>query len=288
MSLAVVGRVEGRDLKLVVEGDFYGANNGYPPAPRLRPVRRPARRPDLDDVHGRGQHPEPRSTSRRPGRSPLVRQGLVRLTFDLSKRTLLAFGIEESDPRLLPPAWSGGNDGEGTAGLHGPAPVHGRPGARPAFDVRGPDALSAHHRRSDRRYDRGGDGLGPFPRLPPGLGLRPDLLGPGSGPIPRRLGASCPTRPAGCRPSRPAAFLVGYQHYWTSRWSSNVVVSRAWLGKRPGRSPRPRPPLRLRRGDPRYRFIENRAWAGVEYLYGRKEVRSGEQGPRTASSSPFA
>ena len=155
-----------------------------PPAPRLRPVRPPARRADLDDVHGRGQHPEhdrlrdaPGAAARPPGARALH---LRPVEADPSR-----VRDRGERPKAPAPARSGGNDGEGAAGLHGPAPVHVRPGSRPAFGVRGPGSLSADYRRSDRRHDRGGDGLGPFPRLPPGLGLRPDLRGPRSGPIPR-------------------------------------------------------------------------------------------------------
>lgn len=38
-----------------------------------------------------------------PQAQPFARQGLLRFTFATSKRTLVAFGIEESDPVIVPP-----------------------------------------------------------------------------------------------------------------------------------------------------------------------------------------
>jgi hypothetical protein len=102
LSLGIVGPVEGRDLELVVEGDFYGASNGF----RLR--------------HAYGQYgcllagqtwttfmDEDNIPStidfETPLAAPEVRQGLLRLSAGLSKRIQVAFGIEESDPEVVPP-----------------------------------------------------------------------------------------------------------------------------------------------------------------------------------------
>jgi hypothetical protein len=102
LSLGIVGPVEGRDLKLFVEGDFDGASSGF----RLR--------------HAYGQYgwllagqtwttfmDEDNIPStidqETPLAAPHVRQGLLRLSAAVSKRSQVAFGIEESDPEVVPP-----------------------------------------------------------------------------------------------------------------------------------------------------------------------------------------
>ena len=276
VSLAVVGPVEGRDLKLVVEGDFYGANNGirlrhaYGQYGLLLAGQTWTTFMDEDNIPNTIDFETPLS-------QPLVRQGLVRFTFDLSKRTLLAFGIEDSDPRLLPPPGVEGTTEKAlpdfTARLRfttGPGHVQlsgfvGQTRFRPTTgdptDVTIGGVLASARFRvfpRDSAYAQvsWGPGLG---RYRGDLSVMPDASGE-------------------LRAVEVTAFLVGYEHYWTSRWSSNVVVSPAWLGNDPGEALAPDHRFDYVAVNLRYWFIENRAWAGVEYLYGRKEVRSGEQG----------
>ena len=248
VSLAVVGPAEGRDLKLVVEGDFYGANNGirlrhaYGQYGLLLAGQTWTTFMDEDNIPNTIDFETPLA-------QPLVRQGLVRFTFDLSKRTLLAFGIEESDPRLLPPPGVEGTtekalpdftarlrftSGRGHVQLSGfVGQVRFRPTTGDPIDVTiGGAMASARFRvfRRDSAYAQisGGPGLG---RYRGEVSVAPDASGE-------------------LKAVEVTAFMVGYQHYWTSA----LVLQRGGepgLGrKRPGRGPRPRPPLRLRRGEP--------------------------------------
>jgi hypothetical protein len=106
LSLGIEGPVEGRDLELFLEGDFFGPGTGTGNTFRLRHAY--ARYgallagqtwttfmdernipPTIDFEHALA--------------APLVRQGLLRVTTGLSKRSDLAFAVEESDPEVLVP-----------------------------------------------------------------------------------------------------------------------------------------------------------------------------------------
>ena len=102
LSLGIDGPVEGRDLQLFLEGDFYGTGNAF----RLRHAYAQS------GVLLAGQtwttvmnadNISPTIDFETPLAAPLVRQGLLRVTTGLSKRSDLAFAIEESDPEILIP-----------------------------------------------------------------------------------------------------------------------------------------------------------------------------------------
>ena len=72
------------------------------------------------------------------------------------------------------------------------------------------------------------------------------------------------------RPAHVVAMTSGYEHYWSERWSSNGVYSLAVVDSAfaPSASK-----TRIGFGalNPLYWILKDRAWAGVEYLYGRRE-----------------
>jgi hypothetical protein len=109
LSLGIHGPVEGRVLQLFLEGDFFGAGNtlrlrhayaqyGALLAGQTWTTFMDERNipPTIDFEHALA--------------APFVRQGLLRVTTGLSKRSDLAFAVEESDPVILVPP-----DVEGTA-----------------------------------------------------------------------------------------------------------------------------------------------------------------------------
>ena len=73
-------------------------------------------------------------------------------------------------------------------------------------------------------------------------------------------------------------FTTGYLHYWNARWSSNVVVSPAWVVSDVGDPATSNDSLNYLAVNLLYWFLAQRAWIGGEYLYGRREVRSGAHG----------
>ena len=82
------------------------------------------------------------------------------------------------------------------------------------------------------------------------------------------------------------AVMGGYEHYWSSRLTSNAVFSVSSLPREPFYNSLYNTELNYGAVNLLYWFLPDRAWAGVEYLYGRREVVSGEDG--TANRLQFA
>ncbi len=102
LSLGIVGPAEGRDLTLFLEGDFYGTGNTF----RMRHayaqygalLAGQTWTTFMDEINV-----PPTIDFETPLAAPFVRQGLLRITTGLSKRSDLAFAVEESDPEILVP-----------------------------------------------------------------------------------------------------------------------------------------------------------------------------------------
>jgi hypothetical protein len=82
---------------------------------------------------------------------------------------------------------------------------------------------------------------------------------------------------------------AGYLHYWGRRWSSNVVVSPAWGVNATSDAAPTDDSFNYVAVNLLYWFIDQRAWAGGEYLYGRRELPSGvhESGNRIQLATRF-
>jgi hypothetical protein len=74
------------------------------------------------------------------------------------------------------------------------------------------------------------------------------------------------------------ALMGGYEHYWTDRLSSNVVYSVASTPDEDFYADTLNKRLDYGAVNLIYWFLPNRAWVGAEYLYGRREVFGGEVG----------
>lgn len=276
LSLGLAGPAEGRELSLKFEGDFFGSGNSF----RMR--------------HAYGQYGvllaghtwttfmdesniPPTIDYETPLAAPFARQGLVRVSPQLSKSTELAFAVEESDPEInLPPGVTGAvqktlpdlvgrvrvSGGWGHLQLSG---FVGRtrfaPDSAGASSVTIGGALVSILIRSfahDTVYLQAGYG--------PGLGRY-------------RGSPSAGFNAAGeLKTIDVAALTAGYQHYWTPRWSSNVVVSPAWITSNLGDPASANDKLLYAAANLCYWFLPQRAWTGLEYLYGRRELRNGAHG----------
>ena len=75
-----------------------------------------------------------------------------------------------------------------------------------------------------------------------------------------------------------SAWMFGYEHYWSDRLSSNGVYSVASTADKDYYSAAFNKDLDYGAANLIYWFLPNRAWAGVEYLYGRREVFDGSTG----------
>jgi hypothetical protein len=69
-----------------------------------------------------------------------------------------------------------------------------------------------------------------------------------------------------------AAFMVGYEHFWASRWSSNATFSIAEAEEEPFYTDDLNRSLTYGAVNFLWWFLGDRGWMGVEYLYGRREV----------------
>ena len=77
---------------------------------------------------------------------------------------------------------------------------------------------------------------------------------------------------------------AGYLHYWSPRWSSNVVVSPAWVVSELGDPATSNDSFNYVAVNLLYWLIDRRAWVGGEYLYGRGSCGTAYTGPTAASS----
>jgi hypothetical protein len=73
------------------------------------------------------------------------------------------------------------------------------------------------------------------------------------------------------------AIMGGYEHFWGERWSSNAVYSVADTADEPFYTAAINKRLTYGAVNLLYWFLGDRAWTGVEYIYGRREV-FGEEG----------
>jgi hypothetical protein len=218
-----------------------------------------------------------------PLAAPLVRQGLLRVTAGLSQRSDFAVAVEESDPEIVIP-----------------------PGVQGATEKPWPDLTT----RFRFTHSRGHLQLSAFlgrARFRPVTGATSDVTiggvlasgrlrlfardaayvelayGPGVG---RYRGAVSAALDAAGRLHTidVVGLTAGYQHYWSGRWSSNAVVSPAWVTSEVGDPATSNDSFNYVAVNLVYWFIDQRAWAGAEYLYGAGSCAVGRMGPPTAFS----
>jgi hypothetical protein len=84
------------------------------------------------------------------------------------------------------------------------------------------------------------------------------------------------------------AYMGGYEHFWTDRWSSNAVYSITDTVDEPFYTSAVNKQLAYGAANLLYWFLGDRAWTGVEYIYGRREVFGGGSDNGTAHRLQFA
>ena len=276
LSLGIVGPVGGRDLKLFVEGDFYGTANGF----RLR--------------HAYGEYGPllagqtwttfmdeaniPHTIDfETPLAAPLVRQGLLRLTARPSKRTQLELGIEESDPEVLPPPGVAGKTEKTFPDFTGRFRFTNGRGHVQSSGFVGRTRFRPHKGEPTDVTIYGGLASARFRTLLRDVAYAQVGYGPGLGRYRGDLSAA-PDAAGQLKAVKVMALTLGYEHYWAARWSSNFVASPAWVLSNLGDPATFNRRLDYVAANLRYWFLEERAWLGGEYLYGLREVRSRDRG----------
>ena len=276
LSLGIVGPAEGKELKLFLEGDFYGTGNAfrvrhaYARYGALLAGQTWTTVMDADNI-------PPTIDFETPLAAPFVRQGLLRITTAPSRQSELAFAVEESDPEILIPA-----------GIQG-APEKTWPDftARYRFTgTRGHVQFAGFLGRTRFRAATGPTsdvtiggvlGSGRLSLFDRDTAYLQAAYGPGVG---RYRGAASAALDATGRLETVdvVGLTAGYLHYWTARWSTNLVVSPAWVVSDVGDPATANDRFNYIAVNLLYWFIDQRAWIGGEYLYGRRELRSGAHG----------
>jgi hypothetical protein len=276
LSLGIEGPAEGRTLELFLEGDFYGTGNAFRMRHAYAQYGALLAGQTWTTVMDERNIP-PTIDFETPLAAPFVRQGLLRVTTGLSKRSDLAFAVEESDPEILIPAGVQGSPEKNwpdfttrfrfthsrghvqLSGFVGRTRFRAATGATSDVTIGGVLAstrLSLFHR--DTAYFQ-------------------VAYGPGVG---RYRGAASAALDAAGRlvTVDVVGLTAGYLHYWSRRWSSNAVVSPAWVVSAVGDPATSNDSFNYVAVNLLYWFIDQRAWVGGEYLYGRRELRSGVHG----------
>ena len=276
LFLDVRGPVEGRELRMYVETDFFGSGNAL----RLRHAFGSyggllagqnwstfvdeSNIPNTIDLES-------------PMAYPFIRQAQLRWTQKLSTKVTWSTALEDNRSTIQPPAGVPGKaefpfpdvvtrlryDGArwhavaaGFVGWGRFRPVDGDPDDVTLWGL----MLSGRVKTVGRDYLYSvvtlGEGVGRYRGGPTAV---PDASGT-------------------LQPIPLTAFLAGYEHFWSPRLSSNAVFSQAWSREKDYYPREFNEYLGYAAVNLLYWFLPDRAWAGVEYLHGRRRVFSGQAG----------
>jgi hypothetical protein len=83
-------------------------------------------------------------------------------------------------------------------------------------------------------------------------------------------------------------FMGGYEHFWGERWSTNAVYSISDTTEETFYTASTNKQLTYSAVNLLYWFLGDRAWTGVEYIYGRREVFGPDQDEGTAHRVQYA
>ena len=276
LTLDIRGPVEGRELRMYVETDFYGSSSVL----RLRQafgswgglLAGQAWSTFVDDANF------PNTIDfESPMAFPSIRQAQLRFTSRLGAKLSWSAAVEDNKSQIQPPAGVPGKAEfpmpdlvgrlkfEGSAGHAFVSGFLGRARFRPTGDE--PDdetlwgmLLSGRVKTFGSDYVYGqltlGDGVG---RYRSALTAVPDASG--------QLHA------VGL-----VAAMGGYEHFWSSRLTSNFVFSQASAPEEDFYASDANEELGYAAINLLYWFLPNRAWVGVEYLNGTREVFGGQDG----------
>ena len=284
LTLDMRGPVEGSELRMYVETDFYGDKNVL----RLRQafgsykglMAGQAWSTFVDDANF------PNTIDfEAPMAFPSIRQAQVRYTQKVGATASWSLAIEDNKSTIETPAnivgkaeypipdlttnlrFTGARGHVFASGFLGKARFRPQDGETDDETLWG-SMLSARLKTFGKDYVYGqftyGDGIGRY----------------------RGAATAVPDENGHLQAVRLFGVMVGYDHYWSERVSSNGVVSLATGPDKPYYKPAFNKDINYGAVNLLYWFLPDRAWAGVEYLYGRREVMSGEEG--TANRLQFA
>jgi hypothetical protein len=276
LFLDMRGQVEGKELKMYVETDFYGSGNVL----RLRQaygswgglLAGQTWSTFVDDNNF------PNTIDfENPMAFPSIRQAQLRFTQKLGANASWSAAVEDNKSTIVAPAGIPGKSEysmpdlagrvrfEGSRGHAFASVFLGRARFRPVDGE--PDdvtlwgmLLSGRVKTFGKDYAYGqltfGEGVGRYRGGPTAV---PDATGK--------------LQPVGL-----TGIMGGYEHFWHARVSTNAVVSHATGPLKDYYPPDFNKDLDYAAVNLLYWFLKDRAWAGVEYLHGRREVVSDQKG----------
>jgi hypothetical protein len=276
LTLDMRGPVEGRELRMYVETDFYGSSAVL----RLRQaygswgglLAGQAWSTFVDDNNF------PNTIDfESPIAFPSIRQAQVRWTSRLSDKASWSVAVEDNKSSITSPT-----DEPGKAEY----PMPDVTGNVRFTAARGHVFVSGFLGKARFRPDEGPtDNVTLWGSL---LSARLKTIGKdyayaqftfGEG-VGRYRGAvtAVPDENGDLQPVGVTAITAGYDHYWTPRLSTNAVYSVGLVNDKPYLAETLNKQLDYAAVNLLYWFLPDRAWAGVEYLHGRREVVSGDSG----------
>lgn len=276
MNFDINGPLEGRPLKLFAEVDFKGSSN----VARLRHAY--VRYGGLLVGQTWSNFMDEDNTpftfeSELPTAYALVRQGQIRWTIAVSPKTALSFAVEEPDPEVqVAPGVSGNVEKElpdFTAKLkHREGWGHVQASAflgqaRFRFDTGDTESETLWGVMGSGRVHTFGEDEA-YAQLVYGQGI-----GRYRGGLTSMIDAS-----GQLENLTAAAGMIGYQHYWSPRWSSNAVYSLVSLEDDVGDPAITNDRLETAAVNLRYWILPKKVWVGGEYLWGLRELRDGSDG----------
>jgi hypothetical protein len=295
LSIDVRGPAEGHELRMYIEGDFYGSGSAF----RMRHAYGTWRGllagqtwstfMDEDNI--------PRTIDfESPTAMAIIRQAQLRYTWKFGSASSWAVAIEDNKSNIIVPenipgraefpspdfatrVRFGFDKGHVQAGAFVGAARFRAEGLLDTdnFDDVDPDTvalwgtmLSANFTTYGRDTIYGvvtyGEGIG---RYRGGITAVPDFDG--------RLHAA-----------QAVAYMAGYEHFWASRWSTNAVYSFGDADEQPFYTDEVNRSLTYGAVNLLWWFLGDRGWMGVEYLYGRREVFGVEPNSGTAHRLQYA
>ena len=295
LSIDIRGPVEGHEVRMYVEGDFYGSGSAF----RLRHAYGTWRGllagqywstfVDEDNL--------PRTIDfESPTAFAQIRQAQLRYTHKFSDHVTWAVAVEDNKSNIILPDNIPGRaefpspdfatrvrfdfpNGHINASAFTGAARFRADGLPDTDNLDDPDpdtvtlwgtALSANFSTVGRDTAYGvvtyGDGIG---RYRGGITAVPDETGT-------------------LQAAGGIAFMGGYEHFWADKWSSNGVFSVGKSDDQPFYTADVNRRLTYGAVNLLYWFLGDRGWMGVEYLYGKREVFAADPNSATAHRVQYA
>ena len=280
LSIDIRGPAEGHELRMYVEGDFYGSGSAF----RMRHAYGTWRGLLAGQTWSTFMDEDnlPRTIDfESPTAMAIIRQAQLRYTWKFGADASWSVAIEDNKSSIIVPdnipgraefplpdvatrlRFGFGSRGHIQAGAFVGAARFRADGLLDTdnFDDVDPDTvtlwgtmLSANFVTFGRDTAYGvvsyGDGIG---RYRGGITAVPDFDG--------RLHAV-----------QAIAFMAGYEHFWATRWSTNAVYSFGDAEEQPFYTDDVNRSLTYGAVNLLWWFLGDRGWMGVEYLYGKREV----------------